>query len=116
MPEPLTPPPPDPASSPLRERLWRIIFLADTKAGRAFDVLLLVLISASVLVVMMESVEPLRRVHQQVFFNLEWIFTLLFTVEYIVRVLVVRSKRRYVLSFFGIGYLILVTVFLRYQF
>jgi len=102
MPEPLTPPPPDPASSSLRERLWRIIFLADTKAGRAFDVLLLVLISASVLVVMMESVEPLRRVHQQVFFNLEWIFTLLFTVEYIVRVLVVRSKRRYVLSFFGI--------------
>ncbi len=85
-----------------RERVWRIIFLSDTPAGRTFDVILLVLISASVLVVMMESVEPLRLKHQQEFLTAEWIFTILFTMEYIARLLVVRNKRRYVLSFFGI--------------
>ncbi|MEO5915936.1 MAG: ion transporter [Luteolibacter sp.] len=93
---------PGPQFSPWREKSWRVIFLSDTPAGRAFDVVLLVLISASVLVVMMESVEPLRLEHAQAFQISEWIFTLLFTIEYIVRVLVVRQKRRYVLSFFGI--------------
>ncbi len=101
MPE-TTPETPDRSLHPLREKLWRIIFRADTPAGRAFDIALLVLISASVLVVMLESVEPLRLVHGRLFLTLEWIFTLLFTVEYIVRIAIVRTKRRYVLSFFGI--------------
>lgn len=88
--------------APWRDRTWRVIFLSDTRAGRAFDVVLLLLISASVLVVMLESVEPLRKAHQHTFLVIEWVFTLLFTVEYIARVLVVRNARRYVLSFFGI--------------
>lgn len=87
---------------PLREKIWRIIFLADTPAGRAFDIALLVLISASVLVVMLESVETLRLAHGRLFLTLEWIFTLLFSLEYVVRVAVVRNKRRYILSFYGI--------------
>lgn len=94
--------PPDTDVHPLREKLWRIIFRADTPAGRSFDVALLVLISASVLVVMLESVQPLRLAHGQLFLTLEWIFTLLFTLEYTVRLAVVRTKRKYVLSFFGI--------------
>lgn len=101
----MTAPPPSPDSpdvSPWREKIWRVIFRSDTPAGRAFDVALLVLISASVLVVMMESVEPLRLAHARAFHLYEWIFTVLFTVEYIMRVLVVRRKSRYVLSFFGI--------------
>ncbi len=85
-----------------RERIWRIVFLADTPAGRAFDVALLVLISASVLVVMLESVEPLRLAHAGGFYVAEWAFTLLFTAEYVLRLAVVRRKRRYALSFFGI--------------
>ncbi len=95
---------PSPSADPnsLKERLWRIIFLSDTKAGRAFDVLLLVLISASVLVVMLESVESLRARHLPLFRGLEWFFTILFTIEYVVRILVVRRKSRYMLSFFGI--------------
>ena len=64
--------------------------------------MLLVLISASVLVVMLESVEPLRLAHGRAFLIAEWIFTLLFTIEYVIRILVVRKKRRYLLSFFGI--------------
>lgn len=95
-------PPSASRASPWRENAWRIIFLSDTPAGRAFDVLLLILISASVLVVMLESVEPMRLAHQQAFQTLEWIFTVLFTIEYGLRVLVVRKKRRYVLSFYGI--------------
>jgi len=95
-----TTPSADPNS--LKERLWRIIFLSDTPAGKAFDVALLVLISLSVLVVMLESVEPLAAEHRPVFRTLEWIFTLVFTVEYVVRILVVRRKSRYIFSFFGI--------------
>lgn len=88
--------------APWRDRLWRVIFLSDTPAGRAFDVVLLLLISASVLVVMLESVEPLRNAHQHVFLTLEWAFTLMFTVEYIARVLTVRNPKGYALSFFGV--------------
>ncbi len=102
MSESFTPSPPDPATSPRREKIWRIIFLSDTPAGRAFDILLLLVISASVLVVMLESVESMRLVHGQLFQILEWVFTVLFTLEYIVRILVVRRKRSYIFSFFGI--------------
>ncbi|MES2658112.1 MAG: ion transporter [Verrucomicrobiota bacterium] len=100
MPE--SPSSPDPSTSPWREKIWRVVFLSDTRAGRAFDVVLLILISASVLVVMLESVESLRLAHGRAFHIAEWIFTLLFTLEYATRVLVVRKKSRYVLSFFGI--------------
>ncbi len=95
-------PPPSPDAASWREKIWRVVFLSDTPAGRAFDVVLLVLISASVLVVMLESVEPLRSAHGQAFFIAEWIFTVLFTIEYLTRLVVVRKKSRYVLSFFGI--------------
>lgn len=85
-----------------KERLWRVIFLSDTRAGRVFDIVLLWLIAASVLVVMLESVESLRRDHRGLFRAAEWVFTILFTIEYAVRVAVVRRKRRYIFSFFGV--------------
>ncbi len=86
----------------LKERLCRIIFLSDTRAGHAFDVMLMVLIGMSVLVVMLESVPSFREGHRWLFWNLEWFFTIIFTLEYLVRIAVVRRKRRYVLSFFGV--------------
>jgi voltage-gated potassium channel len=95
-----TTPSTDPNS--LREKVWRIIFLSDTPAGKAFDVVLLVLISLSVLVVMLESVEPLAAEYRPLFRSLEWLFTAIFTAEYAVRIFVVRRKSRYVFSFFGI--------------
>ncbi len=94
--------PDEPGIGELRERIWRIIFLSDTRAGQAFDVVLLILIGAIVLVVMLESVVSLRDGHATLFWNLEWLFTLIFTVEYVVRLAVVRNKRKYALSFFGI--------------
>jgi voltage-gated potassium channel len=85
-----------------RERIWRIIFLSDTRAGQIFDIVLLVLIGASVGVVMLESINSLKQGNAKLFWRLEWLFTLIFTVEYVLRMVVVRNKRKYALSFFGI--------------
>jgi len=93
---------PEHQSNTFRDRLWRIIFMADTKAGRVFDIVLLWLIGISVVVVMLESVPELQAKHGRLFFLLEWGFTILFTIEYIVRILVVRRKKRYIFSFFGV--------------
>lgn len=85
----------------LKERLWRIIFLSDSGAARVFDIVLLCLIGASVTVVMLESVESFEAKHGGWLYVLEWIFTILFTIEYGLRLWVVRKKRRYAFSFFG---------------
>ncbi len=85
-----------------RERIWRVIFLSDTRAGQIFDIVLLVLIGASVMTVMLESVPSLRKGHESLFWQLEWFFTIVFTIEYFARLSVVRKKRRYALSFYGI--------------
>tara|TARA_R110002096_G_scaffold269068_4_gene462860 strand:+ start:150 stop:1004 length:855 start_codon:yes stop_codon:yes gene_type:complete len=89
-------------SQSLRDKIWRVIFLSDTRAGKAFDVVLLWLIGVSVLVVMLETVSEFDERFHQLFFSLEWFFTILFTIEYAVRIWVVRKKRAYIFSFFGI--------------
>lgn len=94
--------PPESSPGQRRQQLWRIIFLSDTRAGRVFDVVLLILILLSVLTVMLESVEEIRRGREGLFFALEWTFTGLFTLEYIVRLAVVRRRLAYARSFFGI--------------
>lgn len=86
----------------LKERLWRVIFLADSGAARSFDIVLLWLIAGSVLVVMLESVKSVESRHGDLLHTLEWVFTVLFTIEYLMRVWVVRKKLRYVFSFFGL--------------
>lgn len=85
-----------------RERLYVIIFEADTRAGKLFDVALIVAILVSVLVVMLDSVQALRARYGAYFDVLEWGFTLLFTAEYIARLACVRHPWRYARSFFGI--------------
>lgn len=92
----------EPARSPLRERLWRIIFLSDTPLGRAFDLALLLVIGLSVLTVMLESVDSLRIRYTTAFSIAEWAFTLAFTLEYLARLWVVRRPWSYVRSPFGI--------------
>ncbi len=91
--------PVDPNS--LRERIWRIIFLSDSGLAKAFDLLLLILISSSVLVVMLESVKSYREEHGALLKILEWAFTIVFTVEFMTRLIVVRKRSRYLFSFFG---------------
>ncbi|MDH3582684.1 MAG: ion transporter [Phycisphaerae bacterium] len=88
--------------APWRRRLHEIIFEADTPAGKAFDILLLVAILLSVLVVLLDSVEGIRRVYHTPLVVAEWVFTILFTIEYILRLVCVRRPVGYAVSFFGI--------------
>ncbi len=85
-----------------RTRLHEIIFEADTVEGRAFDVVLLWCIVTSVVVVMLESVSAIRLEYGPVLRAVEWGFTILFTIEYILRLLCVLRPARYALSFYGI--------------
>jgi len=85
-----------------RRRWFVVIFENDTRAGRRFDVWLLIVILASVLVVMLDSVQAISARHGTLFDVLEWGFTLAFTVEYIARLATVERPLRYARSFFGI--------------
>tara|TARA_R110002111_G_scaffold191869_2_gene258206 strand:- start:20088 stop:20987 length:900 start_codon:yes stop_codon:yes gene_type:complete len=85
-----------------RERLYEIIFEADTPAGKAFDVILLIAILLSILVIMLESVESFDLHFGKEFTIAEWFFTILFTIEYGARILCARRPLRYVFSFYGI--------------
>lgn len=89
-------------ATPWRKRLHEIIFEADTRAGRTFDLVLLWLIVGSVVVVMLESIRNYREDYGWWFYYLEWVFTILFTVEYALRIIAVRRPLTYVFSFFGI--------------
>lgn len=86
----------------LKKHLFVIIFGTDTKSGKLFDVLLIILILLSVLAVMMESVDFVSKKYGTFLYAFEWVITIAFTMEYIARVWVVRDKKRYVLSFFGL--------------
>jgi len=89
-------------AAPWRLRLHEIIFEADTPAGRAVDIVLLISITLSVIVVLLESVRNLRGQYGPSFHIIEWGFTILFTIEYILRLLAVRRPVTYALSFYGL--------------
>ena len=93
------------ASTPpqsLRERLYVIIFHSDTLAGRRFDELLLLAILASLAVVMLDSVAPIREQYRTQLTLLEWVFTALFAVEYLLRLYCAPKPLRYAFSFYGL--------------
>jgi voltage-gated potassium channel len=83
-------------------RLHEIIFEADTPAGRWFDILLIVTILLSVVVVMLDSVIAIHHNYRKLLYELEWIFTLLFTLEYILRLSCVGRPLCYATSFYGL--------------
>jgi voltage-gated potassium channel len=85
-----------------RHRLHEIIFEADTPAGKLFDVILLWAIILSVATVLLESVPPLRERYGEALRAIEWFFTALFTVEYVLRLVSVLKPLRYARSFFGL--------------
>ncbi len=91
-----------PARAPWRDKWYIIIFEHGTPAGRLFDIVLLTAILLSVLSVILESVPSIRASYGPYFYTVEWIFTGLFTLEYVARLATARNARRYALSFFGI--------------
>ena len=93
---------PTPNQAAWKHRLYSVIFESDTPSGKAFDIALLIAIGLSVTIVMLESVRPIQEAHSVLLRNLEWIFTALFTLEYIARLLCVRRPTDYVRSFYGI--------------
>lgn len=85
-----------------REKCRRIIFLSNQPAEKLFDVLLIVAIVLSLTIVMLDSIEALRMRYGRIFYALEWVLTILFTIEYILRLYVARSAFKYARSFFGV--------------
>jgi len=85
-----------------RTRLHEVIFESNTSAGKIFDVCLLISILASIAIVMLDSVSSLHARYERTFFILEWAFTILFTIEYVLRLISVKRPLLYVFSFLGL--------------
>jgi len=90
------------AGNKWRMKLHEVIFEADTPAGKWFDVLLILAILISVVMVMLDSVAKIRNAYGPVLLAGEWFFTILFTIEYVLRLFSVGRPRAYATSFFGI--------------
>lgn len=85
-----------------RQLIHEIIFEADTRAGKAFDIALLILIGLSIIVVALETVESINARYSQLFLILEWTLTILFSLEYVLRIYSILKPWKYILSFYGI--------------
>jgi voltage-gated potassium channel len=86
----------------LKNKLHEIIFKTDTKAGRRFDIWLLYFILISILIVVIESVQTIKDNYSLLFYTLEWTVTIIFTLEYILRLYAAKDKKKYFLSYMGI--------------
>src|SRR5687768_13296713 len=86
----------------LRKRLYEIIFESDTRAGRLFDSILLFVILLSVMVVMLESIGSIRARYHLPLKIIEWSITVIFTIEYLLRLWVTERPLKYMVSFYGV--------------
>lgn len=93
---------PQPSKLVWQQRLYKVVYESDTPAGKAFDIVLLFAILASILTVMLDSVNTYHQRHGHLFFILEWIFTTLFTLEFISRLICIRRPLQYVFSPLGL--------------
>lgn len=85
-----------------KEKLHEVIYEADTKAGKLFDVVLLVVIIISLALVMLDSVDYLYSAYHNWFYIAEWIITIFFTIEYVLRIISIKKPSKYIFSFYGI--------------
>lgn len=89
-----------PEEAEWKKKVFRIIYFAETPLGKLFDVVLLGMIVLSALIVVIDSVENIR--FHNTFLAIEWFMNIIFTAEYIVRVMVVKNKKDYIFSMMGI--------------
>ena len=85
--------------TPWRASLHNLIFEAETKAGKTFDIILMILIALSVATVMLDSVAAVRSEYGELLHSLEWFFTIVFAIEYVLRLVATLRPWRYALSF-----------------
>ncbi len=85
-----------------KQKLHEVIYEADTPAGKLFDIVLLIFIVASIILVMLESVSYINDAYAYYFNIAEWVITLLFTIEYILRIVAINKPKNYIFSYFGI--------------
>lgn len=102
---------------PDKDRIHEIIFEADTPEGKAFDIALIIIILASVVIAMIETVPNIKNQYGKALYGLEWLFTVLFIIEYVFRIYSSRKPKTYIFSFFGIiDFLSILPVFLSFIF
>jgi len=87
---------------PWQQKMHEVIYEADTPAGKAFDIGLLIAILISIAAVMLESVPRVNAVYANELFVLEWVLTILFTLEFFARIVCIGSPRKYIFSFYGL--------------
>lgn len=85
-----------------KQKIFEVIFEADTPAGKLFDIVLIVSIVLSIIVVMLDSVAFIQQEHGGLLYSIEWVFTIIFSIEYMMRILCVRNKWKYIFSFYGV--------------
>ncbi len=86
----------------IRNKIYQIIFEADTPAGKTFDILLFFIIIISVVIVMIDSVSEIHDRFGTILLNIEWVITIFFTVEYLLRIYSSYKPGKYIFSFYGI--------------
>jgi voltage-gated potassium channel len=85
-----------------RRRIHQVIYESDTREGKLFDIVLIGVIIISIMLVMLESVKSLDVKYHNFFYYSEWVITILFTIEYVLRILTVNKPAKYIFSFYGI--------------
>ncbi len=86
----------------LKDRIFTVVFESDTRAGKLFDIVLLCCIVISVITIMLESIPSYSREYDYYFHVIEWFFTIIFTLEYGLRLYSTKNATKYALSFFGL--------------
>ncbi|MFY0604602.1 MAG: ion transporter [Flavobacteriaceae bacterium] len=85
-----------------KHKLHEIIYEADTRAGKLFDVILLIAILTSILFVMLESVDSIQKEYGELLNIAEWVITILFSLEYFLRIISIKKPLKYIFSFYGV--------------
>ncbi|MFV0477358.1 MAG: ion transporter [Parahaliea sp.] len=88
--------------SPLQQTFYDVIFGTETSLGKWYDISLIAVIMSSVTIVMLDSIADLHQQYGDIFWNIEWLFTLLFSMEYLIRIWCSPNRKAYVLSIYGI--------------
>ena len=93
---------PEPSKASWKDKLHEIIYEADTRWGKFFDIGLLLTILLSIVLIMLESVHELNVKYFEWFYLAEWVITIIFSIEYVLRIVSIRKPWTYIFSFYGI--------------